>query len=337
MVITSPTSQLNPLSIFDALTAYQLTMAMKGAIELEVFTHIEDGGTEPAEIARRCNASERGIRILCDYLSSRGFLIKANGAYELTAESAAFLSKRSATYIGSVADFLAHDHNMSHFRNIGAAVRKGGALENGNMKPDDPIWVDFARAMEPLTRLSAEVLASIVAQPGKPLKVLDVGAGSGMWGIAVARLNAMAEIYATDREYVLRVVRENAGRFKVADRYRYIPGSVFEVELGDAYDLVLLPNFLHHFDRQTNIQLLKKLHRAMRPLGILATVESMPNEDRVSPPRSAAFSLTMLATTASGDAYTFLELSLMLQEAGFAESRLEVPDRILQPIVLSHA
>jgi ubiquinone/menaquinone biosynthesis C-methylase UbiE len=337
MANSSSTTRLNPLSIFDALTAYQLTMAMKGAIELEIFTHIDDGGTEPAEIARRSRASERGIRVLCDYLSSRGFLTKTNGTYGLTGESAAFLSKRSSTYIGSIADFLAHDCNMSHFRDIAAVVRKGGAVEGGNMKPDDPIWVDFARDMAPFTRLSAEVLASIVAEPGKPLKVLDVAAGSGIWGIAVARLNPAAEIYAIDREYILRVARENAARFHVADRYRSIPGSVFEVDLGDAYDLVLLPNFLHHFDPPTNIQLLKRIHRAMKPLGILATVESLPNEDRISPPRSAAFSLVMLATTASGDAYTFRELSFMLQEAGFAESRLELPAEMLQPIVLSRA
>jgi hypothetical protein len=43
----------------------------------------------------------------------------------------------------------------------------------------------------------------------------------------------------------------------------------------------------------------------------------VPNEDRVSPPMPAAFSLTMLTSTESGDAYTLKELTGMYTEAGF--------------------
>ena len=103
----------------------------------------------------------------------------------------------------------------------------------------------------------------------------------------------------------------------MADRYTKLPGSAFEVEYGGPYDAVLLTNFLHHFDPPTNVGLLKKVHAALKPGGRAATLEFVPNEDRVSPPMSASFSMTMLASTASGDAYTFPELEGMYRDAGF--------------------
>jgi hypothetical protein len=89
---------------------------------------------------------------------------------------------------------------------------------------------------------------------------------------------------------------------------------------------VLLTNFLHHFDKPTCVGLLKKIHAALRPGGQCATLEFVPNEDRVSPATPAAFAMTMLTTTASGDAYTLSELTSMYHEAGFKDiSRHPIP------------
>ena len=96
-----------------------------------------------------------------------------------------------------------------------------------------------------------------------------------------------------------------------------LPGSAFEVDFGGPYDAVLLTNFLHHFDVETCVGLLKKVRSSLKPGGCAATLEFVPNEDRVSPPIPAAFSMTMLTSTASGDAYTFRELSDMHRRAGF--------------------
>ena len=65
------------------------------------------------------------------------------------------------------------------------------------------------------------------------------------------------------------------------------------------------------------------------------TLEFVPNEDRVSPPDQASFSLTMLATTASGDAYTFKQLESMAADAGFARSELHRMQGPPQSVVVS--
>jgi 2-polyprenyl-3-methyl-5-hydroxy-6-metoxy-1,4-benzoquinol methylase len=147
--------------------------------------------------------------------------------------------------------------------------------------------------------------------------VLDIAAGHGLFGIEVAKQNLEARVVALDWAPVLAVARQNARKAGVEDRFETLPGSAFDVDFGGPYDIVLLTNFLHHFDVPTCVRLLQKVRAALKPGGVAATLEFVPNEDRVSPPMAAGFSLTMLASTVAGDAYTFRELESMYREAGF--------------------
>jgi cyclopropane fatty-acyl-phospholipid synthase-like methyltransferase len=183
---------------------------------------------------------------------------------------------------------------------------------------DHPVWVEFARGTAPLAGLTAEVLAAILAvDQAPPRRVLDIAAGHGLFGITLAKHAAQTEVVALDARDVLAVARENAAAAGVTARFQTIEGSAFAADWGTGYDLVLLTNFLHGFDPATCETLLAKAHQALVPGGRAVAVEFVPEEDRVSPPDAALFSLTMLATTAGGDAYTFAELEAMFQRAGF--------------------
>ena len=320
------TVPINPGRIHQALTSYQLAMALKGAIELEVFTHIAAGATTSDAIASLCHGTEKGVRVLCDYLTVHGFLTKAKGAYGLAPDTAALLDKNSPSYMGSVAGFFTHPVMVNKYRDVAALVRNGGATDH-TLAPNDNVWVEFARYMAPMFAVPASIAATHVTTPGKPAKVLDIAAGHGLFGIHVALHNRATEITFQDWENVLEVARENATKMGITGRFRTIPGSAFEVDLGTGYDVALVPNFLHHFDFATNVTLLKKVRAALKPGGLVAVIEFVPNEDRVSPPDGALFAMRMLGTTPSGDAYTFAEIDSMLREAGFSavESRSLAP------------
>ena len=102
-----PTTDAMPSAeiVFDTLFAYQKSAALKTAIDLELFTAIDEGAHTAAAIATRTNVSERGARILCDYLTVNRLLAKSDGTYQLVPESAAFLSKRSPAYLGTISRF----------------------------------------------------------------------------------------------------------------------------------------------------------------------------------------------------------------------------------------
>lgn len=317
--MSSPTVPLNPGRIHQALTSYQLAMAMKGAIELDLFTHIAAGATRSAEIAPLCGGTEKGVRVLCDYLTVHGFLTKANGAYAVAPDVAPFLDRRSSTYMGSVAGFFTHPVMVAKYDDVAELVRNGGATDH-TLSPNEPIWVEFARRMAPMFMLPAQAAARLLTLPGARPRVLDIAAGHGLFGIHVALHNPAAEITFQDWENVLAVARENAIARGLDGRFRTIAGSAFDVEFGTGYDLVLVPNFLHHFDAATNVTLLRKVHASLAPEGRVAIIEFVPNDDRVSPPDGALFAMRMLGTTPAGDAYTAAELDAMVREAGFGAS-----------------
>jgi len=328
----------SPSVVFQAFVAYQKTEALRAAVELDLFTVIGTGAGRAAEIAARCRASERGVRILCDYLVVQGLLTKDGGRYGLSSSAAVFLDQSSPGCIAPAIRFLASPAVMRGFARLTEAVRSGhAAVGEEELAPDHPMWVEFARSMAPLARLTAELLASVLeAAAARPWKVLELAAGHGLFGITLARHNPGAEIVAVDWANVLAVAAENARAAGVAERFRAIPGSAFDVEYGSGYDLVLLTNFLHHFDTSACETVLRKVQRALAPGGRAVTVEMIPDESRVSPADAAAFALVMLAGTPAGDAYTFAEYERMFLNAGFARSELRELTPSPQRAVISH-
>lgn len=330
MATSTPASKPTPERIFNTMIAFQETEALKAAIELDIFTAIADGANTPALLAAKTGAAERGVRILCDYFTVKEFLTKKGNQYALTQESAIFLNRHSPACACTMIHFLASPELRKNFATLTEAVRKGGAASDAgdNTKPHDEFWVNFARSMAPLTAPNAEFIAGLTgAAEGKPCKVLDIAAGHGMFGITLARRNPKAKIVALDWPAVLEVAKENAVKFGVAERLTARPGSAFETDFGESYDYVLLTNILHHFDIPTCEKLMRRVHTALKPGGKAITLEFVPNEDRVTPPMAAAFSLVMLVDTDAGDAYTFAEYEKMFRNAGFVKTSLHpVPD-----------
>src|SRR6267143_5939812 len=333
---TSAAQQPTPQLFFQTINAYQRTESLKAAIELEVFTAIGEGNATPSDIAKRCSTSERGMRILCDYLCIMGFLAKQDQRYSLTPDAAMFLDKRSPAYLGGTTEFLCSPILTDGTKNLAEAVRKGGTAMagEGTIGPENPVWVKFAKAMGPMMAMPAQLIPKLVdPQANQKLKILDIAAGHGLFGIGFAKNNPQAEIVALDWAPVLAVAKENARQAGLSDRYSTIEGSAFDVDFGSGYDLVLLTNFLHHFDPPPCEMLLRKVHASLGEGGRAVTLVFVPNEDRISPPDAAAFSVMMLGTTPSGDAYTFFELQRMFANAGFARSEIhELPPTIQQVV-----
>ena len=329
----------NPERLFQVLTAYQASAALKAAIDLDIFTAVAEGADTAAALAASRGVAERGARILCDYMTVLQFLSKQDGRYRLTPESEAFLDRRSPAYLGGMAGFLAGPHLLDAFRDLTESVRKGGTTlpAQGSMTPEHEMWEEFARSMASLAApLSEGMAAAVGADTAGPCKVLDIAAGHGVYGITIARHNPRAEVYAVDWKNVLPYARANAEAAGVAERFHEIPGDAFEVEFGGGYDVALLTNFFHHFDRETCVRLMSKVRAALKDGGRAVTLEFVPDETRVAPPAAATFALVMLGSTPAGDAYTFSESERMFREAGFARSESRPAAAPPQHVIISY-
>lgn len=328
----------NPVLLWDTIHGYQRSAALRAAVDLDLFTTIGAGCTDVSTIAQKCEASERGVRILCDFLTIGGLLSKEDGRYGLTPTSSAFLDRRSPAEMTSVIRFLHSPKQLGAFADLTQVVRQGGTkLPGGGVtEPEVDHWVTFAESMTPIIHPAAQFIAELATAHGRrPKRVLDIAAGHGLFGILLAQRSPEAHIVAQDWANVLPIAKRNAEAAGVADRYQLLPGDAFTVDLGVGFDSVLLTNFLHHFSKGECERVLQRIYQCLNPGGRLFILEFVPNPDRVTPPIPASFSLMMLGLTPEGDAYTMQELEAMLHNSGFAHSELLQVPRSPQQVVVT--
>ena len=317
----------SPERIFRRTNALKSAAALKGALDLGLFTALGRESKTSESLSKTIDAAEKGVRILCDFLVIDGLLQKEGADYRSSPDAALFLDENSPAYLGSACRLWLGAEIFENFSDVAGAVRKGGTLleDQGTLEGDNPLWVEYARIMAPIMKPSAQFIADLAMKDisnDKPFRVLDVAASHGLFGIGIAERHPKAEVVALDWAAVLDVASENAKKAGVADRFTRLPGNSFDVDFGEGYDVVLLANFLHLFDVATCTDFLRKVYRSLNHGGRAVTLEFVPNEDRVSPPDQAAFALNMLVMTTSGDAYTFKQLESMAADAGFARSEL---------------
>jgi SAM-dependent methyltransferase len=303
---------LDPSWLLDEFRAFERTLALRTAIEMDLFTRIGAGTNTVRALSAASGASERGLRALCDYLTVQGHLAKKGARYTLSLNARLYLTTASPAYFGSAVKFFASDATVAAF------CRLRQTVEQGTATVPELDWVEYARSMAPLAESTAQFVAqALTTDSADPIQVLDLGAGHGLYGLAIAARNSAAQIFALDSAQVLEIASDNAREAGVDGRYYPIRGDAFKTAFGGPYDLVLAANLAHHFDADSNIRLFQKARAALKPKGRIALIEWVPNADRVSPLHDAAFALTVLATSARGAIYTLQEYSKMLRAAGF--------------------
>ena len=329
-------SEISPLPFVEATLAYQKTAAVKAAVGLDLFTHVSDGAVDIDTLAGRTGASPRGLRILCDFLTVHGFVEKSERGYAATPSTRVFLDRRSPNYLGSIIEFHAAPQMCSLFLSDPVAyVRNGGSVDSGSVAPDHALWRTFAESMEQtMTPIATAIAKDVASWPVKLANILDVAAGHGVFGLAIAKTLPGAQVTAIDWADVLSRARDNAERAGLGASFHTIAGDAFAVDWGSGYDLVLLANFLHHFDQDACIGLLAKAKASLTPGGKVIAVEFVPNEDRVSPPFQAAFAFYMLGSTPRGDAFTAGDLERMGRAAGFSSMSVKPLPRSVESLVL---
>jgi O-methyltransferase domain/Dimerisation domain len=334
----TPAAIPNPFEIFHTIQGVQRAYALKAAVDLDLFTAIGKGSHTAGELAKARKAAERGVRILCDAMAVMGFLAKSGDRYSLTPDSAFFLDKSSPAYMGKAFNFLLHPIQVGNYQKLADSAHRGGSLpDDSALAPEDPLWVDFASGMAPLMFPAAEAIANFLQgelASRQSVKILDIAASHGLFGLTIALHLPQAQIYALDWANVLQVAKQNAQKQGMADRYHLLPGSAFDVDYGTGYDAILITNLLHHFEPGENEKILKKAHAALNPAGQVILLEFVPNDDRVSPPAAALFSLTMLGNTPKGDAYTLAEFAGMFRNAGFDAPKLIPLDPMPEALVV---
>ncbi|MFM9966240.1 MAG: methyltransferase [Planctomycetaceae bacterium] len=161
----------------------------------------------------------------------------------------------------------------------------------------------------------APVLAERVSLEGART-VLDVGGGSGIYSIAWLRRHPTLRAIVWDRPEVLKVAREMAEQYGVADRLDCVPGDMF-VDPVPAADVVLLSNILHDWDEPDCRTLIERCSAALPLGGRLLIHDVLLNDDHSGPLPIALYSAALFTLT-EGRAYSAGEFQAWLVAAGLS-------------------
>lgn len=231
--------------------------------------------------------------------------------------------KLSKAIMGTRGDILAAmiQANLTYYSDAyryAADRMKGGALGDDLEKIGDLI-ARFSKGAEPFIR---DFIKAAVA--GKePMRVLDVGCGSGIYLQSTYKANQNARGVGLDvDEAVVRQARDNLADWGLNDRFDIFQGDIHHPpdEIKGPFDFITLYNILYYFQEEDRKGLLEKLRGMLSPQGVLAVVMNYQSRGK----DVGAANLNMVNCSLKG--LTRLpkvdEITTLLRQCGF--SKIEI-------------
>jgi 3-hydroxy-5-methyl-1-naphthoate 3-O-methyltransferase len=332
---TSNQEQVTPERLMQIGFAYAPPLIIGAAVSNKVFDTLANGTKTAEELSKETGAPVRGLRAIMNALVGLELLKKTDGKYSLTPESEAFLVSNKP---GTLAGFfpMLMKRLMPLWLKLDEIVRTGEPGEARNEEhPGTEFFSELVETIIPMSYGSAQALADHLelAKTNKPTKVLDVAAGSGVWGIVLAQTSPQVWVTAVDWPGMIPTTKRITQKFGVTDRFKFIESDVGEADFGNGYDVATLGHILHSEGEQRSRRLLKKISGALKSGGTVAIGEWLVNDERTEPLPGLMFAVQMIVNTKEGDTFSFNEIKGWLEEAGFKNVRtLEAPGP--SPLVL---
>ena len=334
---TASSATVTPERIMQFAWGYVPPLVLEAAIRHRVFDVLDSGPKTVQEMHKETGASERGLTAIMNALVGLNFLAKdQSGRFSLTPESATFLVSTKPGFQGG---FIRHcsEHLIPKWLSLNAIVETGRPVEAVNQQAQGADFFEkFVNDIFPMSYPSAQTLARHLNLNGAggAVRVLDLAAGSGVWGIALAQSSERVHVTAVDWQGVIPVTRNTVTRFGLADRFSFVEGDLLQADFGANHTVATLGHILHSEGGERSRALIAKTFQALGSGGTIAIAEFLVNEDRTGPLNGLFFAVNMLVNTDSGDVYSFEEIGGWLREAGFVNARtLESPGP--SPLILA--
>ncbi len=300
----------------DLAVGYQRSMVLLSTNRLGVFGALSGGPLPAEEVARRCRAHPRSIAMLLNACAAMGLLHKEEERFANAPLAERFLVPGKPGYIGYYLGLMEDGYEnwgklreaVAENRRASSPVRESGRDADWNRR--------FTLAMHQGAGTMARQVARSLDLAGRR-RLVDVGGGPGTFAIELVRRNPGLQAVIFDLPGVLEITREIVSATRLKDRISLQPGDYHKDAFGTEMDAVLLFGILHSESPSNRRMLIRKAWDALAPGGLVVTRQLLLDEDRAGPIEAALFSLQMLLYTDSGEAYTWGEISSLLEECGF--------------------
>ena len=306
----------NRADILEAASAYRLSRVLLTAMELDLFTQIEDSSRSPSEIAGLIGADPRAIDRLCAVLCGAGLLDRQDGRYGNTPLARRHLVRGSDEYLGG----LMHSaHLWTRWTELTAAVRLGQAPAAEEISDRGGEWLEAFIAAMHSRGLSQAPLDIGLLDLQDTSHVLDLGGGSGVFAMAFVQIRPDMRATVFDLPEVVGITRRYIEEAELTPRIGTLAGDYRTDDIGSGYDLVFLSAIVHSNSSSVNATLLRRCADALNPGGQVVVQDFVIDEDRVHPAGAALFALNMLVATSEGDTFTESEIREWMEAAGLVD------------------
>lgn len=331
-------AHVTPERIAQLAWGYAPPLVIEAALRHGVFDLLDKGPKSLDEIQKATGASRRGLSAILNVLVGFELLHKdAEANFSLAPESSAFLVSSRPGYLGGLLRHTSEDliPKWLHLNEIVATGQPAATVNQQGQGTE--FFEHFVNDIFPMSYPAAQDLAQYLRLEvhRSPVSVLDLAAGSGVWGIALAQSAANVNVRAVDWPGVIPVTRKNAEKFGLADRFSFSEGDLMEADFGSNHQVATLGHILHSEGEERSRKLLAKTFNALAPGGTVAIAEFLVNADRTGPINGLIFAVNMLVNTDRGDTYSFEEISGWLRDAGFVEERT-LSSRGPSPLILAN-
>ena len=330
---------VTPERILQLAWAFAPPLVIEAAVRHRVFDVLAARPQTLDALAAATGASSRGLAAIVNVLIGLGLLARDDaGTVSLTAESAAFLVSGQPGFVGGLFRHASDQLLPNWLQLTGIVGGEKPARSLAAAETSAAFFAEFVEDIFPLSYPSARVLAGALglAQASAPVSVLDLGAGSGVWGIALAQASPHVTVRAVDWPDVLPVTRRIFARYGLADRLTTVAGDLADADFGSVHQVATIGQILHSEGVERSRALLRRTHAALAPGGTVAIAEFLVNADRRGPMNGLIFAVNMLVNTEAGGTYSFEEIAGWLTEAGFTNPRL-LPAPGPSPLILATA
>jgi len=334
---TAKKSQVTPERLMQFGFAYAPPLIIGAAVSNKVFDSLASGAKTVEQVSKETGASARGLRAIMNALVGLELLKKdRHGNFSLTPESEAFLVSNKP---GTLAGFFPMNIKrlIPLWLKLDETVRTGRPAEARNEEhPGTEFFTELVENIIPMSYGSANALGDHLklAKAKTETRVLDLAAGSGIWGIVLAQKSPHVRVTAVDWAGMIPTTKRITQKFGVDDRFQFIEGDLLEADFGSGYDVATLGHILHSEGEERSRKLLKKTLNALKSGGTIVIAEWLVNDERTEPLPSLLFSVQMLVNTEHGNTFSFNEIKGWLEQAGFEKARtLDVPGP--SPLVLA--
>ena len=322
MTALPPTIDDTP--IWDAWLSQFKLPVLNANLEVGTFKALGDGAFTTGELARVLKVDARALAMHLAALCSMGFVEKQLGLWRATHHARTWLHPEAKGFWGH---FLGQIDRNEHLRSrLVESLRTGKRPEEGTDKRPAG-WE--AGTMPP--EVAAGIAAFMQAHSQAPAlgaarqpvfaelaHLMDVGCGSGVYGIEIARANPGLRVTLMD----LKEVAHEAGKYVAAEgmeeRVATAGVNMFEEAWPRGPDGHLFCNVFHDWSDETNKDLARRSYEALPSGGRIFLHEILMDDDYTGPFEAAAFSLLMLIGTL-GKQYSLAEFAEILESAGFED------------------